>query len=498
MRPKTITDNLQRSEIPENLVFWSEIWKGKGEKSHFEGIKINLVKLCRCLMDMGFVRFDLDIKTLTYVQIQEKIVAETNRNHIIDKFIKHVKTFDKYDLGMVTIEEIVSKIYDSFAYCFKEDLLNRMVTPEPIKFVADNESTMYFPFKNGLASVTNEGLKLVPYSKVELHIWEKQIIPFDFKPTFSKLKDGDGYEGIMKGMFSKFAFNIAGKDEKRFLSLCTIIGYNLHYYFDAKLKATIFTDSEISENPEGRTGKTLLGKAIQKVRNCTEINGKDFDSEDRFRWQEIEISTQIVILNDLRRGFYLENLFNDITEGIAVQYKGNRSFKHQAKMIINTNQTIKIEGGSSKDRVIEYELSNHYSQNFSPSDEFGCWFFRDWNADEWNAFYNYMLFCSFSYLKYGIIKPENINLGKRALLDHTCSEFVSFCELEGKAWLESENELCLQDLFAAFKSHYSDAKDYNKFVTKHFTKYLATYAESVGKKISEKRRSNSKDHFIIK
>lgn len=475
-------------EIPEELVFWVEVFN---KQKKLESIKINYVRLCKCLMDLGFVRFDLDMKTLTYIQIKERIVSEVNRNKIIDQFIDHVRTFSKYDIGYAEVEDIETKLYGNLGSYFKEDILNRLVMKEKIEFVQDTADAMFFPFKNGLAKVTKTGLELIPFSKVTAHIWEKQIIDFELKPTFKSPKEGEDYDIETKGMFAKFVQNIAGKSEKRFFALCTIIGYNLHYYFDSKRKATVFTDSEISENPEGRTGKTLLGKAIQKVRNTTEINGKDFNSEDRFRWQEVEISTQIAILNDLRRGFFLENLFNDITEGIGVQYKGNRSFKHNAKIIINTNQTIKIEGGSSKDRVIQYELSSHYSKDYSPADEFKCWFFRDWDATEWNHFYNFMLFCGFSYLKYGIIEPETINLAKRTLTDHTNKDFLSWIENEGKSWLESGEQLVLQDLFANYKTLYPDS-NWEKFRTQNFSRFLNTYAESVGKKW-EKKRSNGKD-----
>ena len=110
-------------------------------------------------------------------------------------------------------------------------------------------------------------------------------------------------------MFSKFVFNISGQNDKRFESLKTLIGYLLHGFFETKMKAVNLTDSTISENAEGRSGKTLLGRAIALIKMVCEISGKDFDPTNKHKYSSVNLDTQIVFLNDLRKRFDFETLF---------------------------------------------------------------------------------------------------------------------------------------------------------------------------------------------
>ena len=218
----------------------------------------------------------------------------------------------------------------------------------------------------------------------------------------------------------------------RYESLVTIIGYLLHSHFSGKLKATIFTDSKISDMPSGRTGKTLLGQALAYIKKYTEINAKDFDPANKHKYQEANLDTQIIHLNDVKKNFDIESLFNDITEGIVVDKKNVKPFKVKTKLMISANKTIRIEGASAKDRVIEFEFADHYNEKFSPEDEFGHWFFRDWSEAEWMKFYNFFLFCICSYLKKGIIVASPVNLNRRKLLENTSQEFVEFMDDKGQ------------------------------------------------------------------
>ena len=152
------------------------------------------------------------------------------------------------------------------------------------------------------------------------------------------------------GDFAKFAFNVSNKNVERFNSLCSIIGYNLHTYFEEKLKATILTDSKISDTPEGRTGKSLLVTGLGKIKKLCNIKGKDFDAKNKFKSQEANLDDQVITIDDIARGFDFEMMFNDITEGIKVEKKNLKPFTLKAKILITTNRTLKIEGASAKDR----------------------------------------------------------------------------------------------------------------------------------------------------
>lgn len=476
--------------------FWIEKYKYINRERHFEGITIKLVKLLDFMRTLGISRYDLANGATGYTHTVDNVCKEISRKEVIDIVEAEVMQFEEIKIEPVTKEMIMDKLLGGIGTFFKEDLLNRLRDTSGLEFIQDTQDSMFFPFENGLAKVTKEGIELQPYEKSEGKIWASHIVPSMVKPLYTTLKATEWVDVEKLGMFAKFCFNISGQSTVRYQSLCTIIGYNLHHYYETKRRATVFTDSQMSENPEGRTGKTLLGKALAKIRSVTELNGKSFRFEDRFRWQSVKPSTQVAILNDTVRYFDIELLFNDITEGISVEYKSMASFSVNAKIIINTNQTIKILGGSAKDRVVQFELANHYSDSYTPEHEFKCWFFRDWDVAEWNRFNNFMLFCAHMYLRHGIIKPESINLGLRTILEHCGSDFYSFINNEAKKHLEAE-EFVLQECFNDFKLHYPDAKNWDRFRTQNFTQHLKMYAEAIGKQVDNKRSNGqNKIKFI--
>ncbi len=167
-----------------------------------------------------------------------------------------------------------------------------------------------------------------------------------------------------------------------------------------KLFCTIFTDSRISEDGEanGRTGKTLIVRGLGNMLNTderatvfVEVNGKDFDPKNKFKFSQCRLDTQLIHINDIFKNYDIDNSFNDITDGINVDKKNDKPFKIFAKMIFSTNKTILINGESSKDRVKVFEFADYYSSKFSPIMEFKQWFFDDWNAMEYARFDRFMM-----------------------------------------------------------------------------------------------------------
>jgi hypothetical protein len=247
------------------------------------------------------------------------------------------------------------------------------------------------------------------------------------------------------------------------------------------MKAVCLTDSTISESDEGRTGKTLIGKALAKIKNVCEISGKSFNPENKFRYSEAEISTQVTFLNDLKKDFNFEMLYNDISEGITVEQKNKQSFPLRTKMIVSANSTLKISGASGKDRIIEFELTSHYSDKHTPQDDFKEWFFTEWNQTEWGYFDNFMMECISKYLHDGIIEPVQINLNRRKLIDHTNPDFYDWMEeqVQDKNIVPYERyeKKKLHELFLDSHPEYKANLRSKLRNLKHFSKLLKVYAE---------------------
>ncbi len=441
------------------------------------------------LKSFGFIRYDIERQSIFVLQ-EEKVISEVTVNVIMDTFEAYIKKLpEELRIGSFKLKRkyLMDKFLRGLGQLFNDKFLSRLQPDTPVIINNDTQKESYFYFRNGFVKATPEGYDLLPYSKLEGFIWKNQILNRDFVKM-----EVEGKEITELSPYARF-INLVSGSQERYNSLCSIIGYNLHIYTDMKCKATILTDSAISERSEGRTGKTLFGKALGKMLNCSdeksvycEISGKGFDPENKHKYQTCELDTQVVHLNDVKDYFPLTCLYNDITEGISIERKGDQPIKIKPKVIISTNRTIIIDGASAKDRCIEFEFVNYFSDRHSPEDEFGHWFFRDWNIEQWQAFDNFMIYCTSIYLSAGILKPKSINLEKRKLLDQTCKEFIEWLDekfestelyFKDKTGTPDEGYFDLKTLFTQFNTMHEDYTKDRRHTQKRFNKWMALYTK---------------------
>ncbi|MEI6060502.1 MAG: hypothetical protein WCR72_07315 [Bacteroidota bacterium] len=472
----TVENPVSETTKTVNKEFWKVV-KDSDDKP--TGVKIDHEKYIDFINSLGYKRFDQG-NDFFFVRIVNKVIEEVTKHKMKDSVIQYVKKLpiDQKNKGLHSF--ILSKFYTSPALYFSETKFS-LLMPEPDMVMnEDTKDECYIYYKNGFVICTDTGYDLKQYSLLNKYIWKNQIKARDFMKY-----DPDG-------MFSKFVFNIAGKKEDRFKALKTLIGYSLHSYFETKLKAINLTDSTISDSAEGRTGKTLLGHGIEKIKNLCEISGKDFDPTNKHKYQNCRLDTQIVFLNDIKRNFRFENLFNDISDHITVDQKNMQPFNIKAKMLISSNDTFRVDGGSAKDRLIEFELADHYSNAYSPYDEFGQWFFTEWNELEWLSFDNFMMTCICDYLKHGLIEAEDINLGRRKQIEHTNPDFVEWMndKIESGG-IKPEKEYDKKELHTDFLEAFPEYKE-DKWLKRqsNFTRYLQIFvstSDTFSSKTDERR-----------
>jgi len=438
-------------------------------------IKIDYPKWIDILYKLGFRRFDIE-KSFVFTRIIDQIIEEVSVTHIQDAFINYLEKLPDNLHGGISRESLISKFYRNPSHYFCENRLNLLRPKSNFNFSADTKDECFIYFSNGFVKCTKTGYKLLPYSELNGLIWHDQIVNSSFV-----INDFNSDPPENRGDFSHFVFNISSKNRSRYDSLCSIIGYLLHSYYIGKLKAVVLTDSKISETPSGRTGKTLFCQALKYIKKYTEINGKDFDPSNKHKYQQANLDTQITHVNDVRKNFDFECLFNDITEGIVVDKKNTKPFRISTKLIVSTNQTIRIEGASAKDRAIEFEFAEHYNEKFSPENEFGHWFFRDWNDDEWSRFFNFCMNCICTYLENGVVLAAQINLNKRKLFDSTCHEFVEFMEAQiDDGNIIAGSEYDKKELYERFLTDSPEFKDQKNFKPRKFTEWLRAYTKYSG------------------
>ncbi|MDH6306819.1 hypothetical protein M2459_002165 [Parabacteroides sp. PF5-5] len=477
--------------MKNEIKFYSVQVKTDSEGNIKTELRIRYKEFIDLLLSFGFRRYDIG-KASIYIRITDNVVTEYSITQIQDYFLNYIKSLPEKLEDNVRRDSLLEKFYSNPANYFCDRKLNLLMCDKSLEFNTDTRDSVFLYFKNGYVKVTQEGYNLYDYASLNKCIWANQILPRDFeKKEFIESQNAE---------FAKFCFNVSGKKLDRFHALMSIIGYNLHTYFDTKLKASIFTDSKISETPSGRTGKTLFCKGLGKIKNYCEINGKDFDPTYRHKYQEVEVDTQIVCLNDVRSPFDFELLYNDITEYLPVQRKNQQPFRIKAKMLITTNKTIQTTGDSSKDRCIEFEFSEHYHRGYSPQDEFGHRFFTEWDKSEWNLYDNFMMSSISFYFKKGLVEPKPINLNIRKVIEQTSFEFVEYvnsCLEEG--FIESGKEYPKSTIYNHFKELYEIPNERHFYSdVRNFYKHLKTYCECSDYHLEySERTSNSIRWFSI-
>ena len=218
------------------------------------------------------------------------------------------------------------------------------------------------------------------------------VIRHDFKFNYNR-----------KSEFESFIENVSRNedgelDDKRKKQLMWLIGYLMRREYLVDTKCVILTDVGSTTEAKGGTGKSLIAKALELVRNCTYISGKEFLETSRFKMAEYKDGSDIIIIDDVNVNFFFEKLFNIITEQLTIERKFQNPYKIAAtsgyKILLTTNRMIKLNDVSSKRRVYVYELSNYYNENYQPADDENVGIlFENWSSEQWDAFYLFMMQC---------------------------------------------------------------------------------------------------------
>jgi SOS response regulatory protein OraA/RecX len=386
------------------LKFWDVDKNGK--------LSLNDYKFKLFLENRGFYKVQLNDKEFTFVKVYNNIINEVNEVHIKDFVLNYVL-------------EIDMAVYNFFAKStakFTEVYLNQLATKD-LAMIRDTESESYLFFENGVLKITKGNTELIDYINIGGFVWQKNIIPHHYEPTKAASD------------FEQFIYNVSNKDDKRKLIVESALGYLLNTYKrqDEGL-AIVFYDETLNDNPSGRTGKTLISKALSHCRKLVTLNGKEFNNKGQFPYQTINLDDNIICFDDMERSFKFETLFSIITGNLTLNKKNLQPieipFHKSPKIMFTSNYILSGVGDSHDARKIEIELFRHYSKTYKPVDEFKKLFFSQWNAQEWNAFYCYMIGNIQKYFKNGLLFSE-LKTGKtKKIIANTCEDFYDWCENE--------------------------------------------------------------------
>jgi hypothetical protein len=413
-------------------------------------------------------------------------------------FLNIVDEYDIKDFVMDFIlehnfERTVFNLVTSKTSLFKRDYLSMLQTEE-INILRDNAETCYLFYKNGVLEVTKKDVVLKDYKEYNLNVWKDQIIDREYSECDHHKSEYRTFIWLISGGF-KLQENASAKEIEnykqavaRYNTFQSVIGYLLHSYNNGcDNRAIILNDEMISDEPNGRSGKGVFWNALKHLKKVHSLNGKKFDSNDKFKYSSVKTDTQILVYDDVRKNFVFEDLFSEITEGIDITYKGVDTIKlpisESPKILITTNYTLKGSGGSHDARKFEVELSTFFNSKYTPLHYFGHKLFDNWNAEEWARFDSYMIQCIKKYLQNGLMDYDKISLPIKKLQTEINIELYN--QLQGLKFNDWYN---YEKLF----------NDYNSNVGKYGVKTKTAYTQAFNKyvKFFELEVDNSEPNGI--
>jgi hypothetical protein len=452
-----IIDKIEKED--GNHTFWISNDKGR----------ITLVPFMfkKFLEDNGFYKYNPEgSKNYVFVKVTNNLIDHTSENEIKDFVLNYL------------LDKELIEVYNHFAALpkyFREDFLT-LLSSINIFFIQDTKHSAYLYYRNCAVKITKDNVEIIDYIDLGGYVWKEHIIDRNF--TFCESIECD---------YRKFIYNVCNNDENRISSMESTIGYLLHGFKNLSYcPALILNDEVISDNPEGGTGKGIFMNALAHMKKLVVIDGKAFAFERSFPYQLVSTDTQILCFDDVRKNFNFERLFSVVTEGLTLEKKNKDAikipFSRSPKIAITTNYAITGKGNSFERRKWELELTQYYSKNFTPLDEFGKLMFGDWHEDEWCTFDNYMITNLQTYLSHGLIKSSFVNLKIRQLSAETCHEFIEWCGLiEGtqpNLLLEPDKTIYMNELYFTFIDEYPDFAPKAKMTISRnrFYKWLCSYA----------------------
>ncbi|MDE5430709.1 primase-helicase family protein [Elizabethkingia meningoseptica] len=380
-----------------------------------------------------------------YVLIENNILKIIEISDIVQMLLRWL------DENFVQFEEEVPLDDVKEAFITKSNLLFDKTTLYYLKEIEfkqkfDPKDESYFYFLNTAVKVDKDGIHLIEYRNLQWLIMYEQVLKRNFflpKKPLDKLNIP----------YQIFIWNIAGQDEVRYKAFVSVIGYLLHRYKDAaNTKAiSLLDETEETDLAEGGKGKSLFVKAVGFMVTVCALSGKDFNGSNPFAFQRVNRYTAIILIDDASYNLKFEAFYNKITEGctVNVKYKSEYyiPFEESPKIVITSNHILKAPIGNSTDRRrYEIEVSQHYGKYLTVYDDFGHYFFTDWNQEQWDGFTLYMLSCVQQYLAEGLVEAPSIHLNERRLVSELGIEFLDFMEEE----LQGKTKLHKKELFSKF------------------------------------------------
>jgi hypothetical protein len=382
--------------------------------------RLNLNAFENLLKEMGFYRYE---KWSRYVHITNNIVEECDTADILRMVTAHIEKEGDYEFSYKKVEYKFS--WEEIVHLWREiramgTMHNQIASSLPRwepNLLKDTATESWIPYRNGVAAVTASEIKLIPYKDLKQQIWKERILPRDFNLNTTK------------GMFEEFFANVMGRGKASERTKSIHYERALWYYGYmlqgskrmSTARAWILYDIKMGNS--GRTGKTIIGTAVSKIRSVTVIDGKQVNLKDnRFAFQTVQPWTDVIFIDDPSKYMSLVPLFNMITGQTSAEKKGLDPIVKDLKIMIASNWVLEAEGTSESGRQFVSQLDDYYvrwskehKDTITPIvDAHGKEFFTDWNDKDWAQFDTFSLRALQFHLKGKL--PTNVIIGSSSMI----------------------------------------------------------------------------------
>jgi hypothetical protein len=489
--------------------FWTkEIIKGE------DIYKFDYKDFNRFLHAAGYVQMIIEDKDTPtqyeLVQVINNVVKRVQRDEIIENLYSWIRSHE--------LPEVENWLIQGASKYFAADVI-KSIPAKKIEFIKDTAHEAHLFFTNCFVKVKHNKadnsteIKTHDYKELQGHIWQAQIIKRKYVYDKDYMK-GDFARFIMlavnkplpahfnQGEFNQVAYNkIYYNDQgkvtddqgktteamQKLMSICSGIGGSIHHYKSPD-NTKLFAIFDAKLNPDqkslGRTGKSLIFKAIGEVIPVVFIDGKDINfNKDKETFKTITRATKLIVFNDIKPNFDFSNLYHKITEGVTIERKFENpvilSFQDSPKFALAGNFALKGDDDSSLDRQHITELQDYFNKSHKPAHFFKKQFpFGDvydcWEESEWNKFYTFLIDCIQVYLEFGYIEFPNPNYFYKQLAQTVGEEFLEFFDSDIK---KDETKQEIKELHKKFKEQYPD---FDKLTQNKFTKWIKAAAKYNG------------------
>lgn len=480
---KEVIKNIEQEKAVDDDTFW--YWDADKEK-----LSLSYTKFAQFLNTNGFGLYFYDSASPIFKIVHNDYNRlEEASNERIKKFTQEYIINYPLDGVEYTKDQLLEVLYRNNNIF--SDKLYEYLNALKIDFLRDTKNTCYIPFKNGIAEISSDDIKMLKHGEVNKVIWKTDLIDFNVDVC---QEDDNGCE------FLDFLQKVTAMDKERLISAISIIGYLLHKYkHPAKTFAVILGEETDDESKGGGTGKGIFIKALEKILSTVTIDGKNFKADKSFAYQRVKLETKLVAIQDVDRSFDFEKFYSIITEGWTIEKKNKDelyiTYSDSPKVVLTTNYTINDTGNHAKRRQRVIEFSDYFGSGKTPLDEYGHLLFDDWDKDEWNRFYNFIFYCIQFYLKNGI---KNVEQGEKYKTKKIKVQFGD----DFLSWFEdySKNGCANEHRFGELYSNFLGTSDMDRkeYSRKRFKKAMEVSAENMGFQFLSRKSSHDGGQVLVK